>query len=329
MTRNMSICFIGGTGRSGTTVLKKTFDQHPDVFCPGQEIRIINDPDGLIDFYNSMISGWSYFSFDKKIRRLDSFLSKAGSIRPTEKIISLVFKYSGLRRILPCKPEFQYNWLNLSNICPKYSNLKNEFINNLLAFKYPGYWVGSKIFSKYIYYGNPKTKPELTHIIGNFLQNIVRNTLEYYKCKHFVNDDAMNFIWFDKIQNFLPNAKLIHIYRDPRDVVCSYTKQKWGPADPVQSMEIYKDLMDRWLIVKQELPDESFMQVSLEKLVNDTKSTIKEICLFLNVDFHTNLLRIDLSKSNSGRWKKELNHQQKDIMNKYLGKYIHVFGYDI
>lgn len=61
--------FIGGTVRSGTTVLAKILGMHPDVFVFPGEVRFITDPDGIISLNNGLVHNWSYFQADLAMER--------------------------------------------------------------------------------------------------------------------------------------------------------------------------------------------------------------------------------------------------------------------
>ena len=50
--------FIGGTGRSGTTILSKVLSQHENILQL-VETRFIIDPDGIIELIPALTDNWS------------------------------------------------------------------------------------------------------------------------------------------------------------------------------------------------------------------------------------------------------------------------------
>ena len=66
--------FIGGTGRSGTTVLTKILGRHPDLYMFPTEIRFIPDPDGLVSLKSALVDNWSYFQADLAIERFGALM---------------------------------------------------------------------------------------------------------------------------------------------------------------------------------------------------------------------------------------------------------------
>ena len=66
--------FIGGTGRSGTTILKRILGQHPAVFAVPPEARFIVDPDGLITLVDALSTKWSVSMSDKALRRFEDLM---------------------------------------------------------------------------------------------------------------------------------------------------------------------------------------------------------------------------------------------------------------
>ena len=61
--------FVGGTGRSGTTILSKLLNQVESIYTIPQEIRFITDPDGILSLKHALVSDWSKFNSDFAMER--------------------------------------------------------------------------------------------------------------------------------------------------------------------------------------------------------------------------------------------------------------------
>ncbi|HKJ36681.1 MAG TPA: sulfotransferase [Solirubrobacterales bacterium] len=91
-----------------------------------------------------------------------------------------------------------------------------------------------------------------------------------------------------EIQEFLPEARFIHLIRDGRDVALSILKQSFGP-------ETVEAAADRWrgrvLRGRAQRPYLGFyMEVKFEDLVLDTEGQLRRICEFIELDFHPAML---------------------------------------
>ena len=98
--------------------------------------------------------------------------------------------------------------------------------------------------------------------------------------KWYVDDTPWNLLFFEKFLQILPNSKLIHIYRDPRDVIASYIHKNWSPSNPVQAIMYYKSCMQYWWRIREKLNKNSYLEFDFESLVNDTERTLKNLCFF-------------------------------------------------
>ena len=324
----LSICLIGGSGRSGTTVLKRIFCKHPEVaYVP--EWRFTIDPDGLIDFYNTFSEGWSPYLYDVKLRRLEKLLRDVGKSSFAAKLYAYGFKKLKLEPKTSYKLSPRYMGINAGRYCPKYVDLVEQLIEQLREFRYQGVWTGSELFQKSTFiYHKPWQPNELACVLGHFFRQVVLCALENQGARHYVEDNTWNILWFDKLLQLVPEARLVHIYRDPRDVVASYIKQSWAPSDPVQAASFYKDIMERWFAVHRLVPPDSFKEISLEDLVANPKAVLKSICDFWAIEWHEALLTTDLSHSNSGRWKKDFTIQQQKQISAILEKVLFELGYE-
>ncbi len=91
-----------------------------------------------------------------------------------------------------------------------------------------------------------------------------------------------------EIQEYMPEARFIHLIRDGRDVALSILKQSFGP-------ETIEAAADRWrgrvLRGRAQQPYLGFyMEVKFEDLVLDTEGQLRRICEFIELDFHPAML---------------------------------------
>jgi hypothetical protein len=325
-SKNLNICLIGGTGRSGTTILKKIFIKHPTV-ANIPEWRCLIDPDGLIDFYNTISNGWSPYLYDIKLKRLKKKLIQAGRDGFFKKGLSVINDVGFLSRfpyrLAPC-----YSGLNMVRYCPNYFQIVDKLISDLTDFKYRGQWIGMEMWEKKsLVFKEDIEEKTLAYILGNFYRKIIEDIFDFQKAKNYVEDNTWTILWFDKILNILPEAKLVHIYRDPRDVVSSFLHQSWCPSNLIEATKWYKSIIKRWLKLKNQIAKNAYMEISLESLVAKPKDTIKKICDFWNIEYNSSILNIDLSRSHSGRWKKDLNKDQQNNLEYLLKDELQCFGY--
>ena len=84
--------------------------------------------------------------------------------------------------------------------------------------------------------------------------------------------------------------------------------------------------MGRWETIKNDVPSETYIEVSLDELVTDSLATISKIAEFWEIPWHDNLMTIDLSRSNKGRWKKDLAPKQQATLDDALGDLVEKYG---
>jgi len=287
-----NIIFIGGTGRSGTNIMKNILALHPRIAVHPFEYRFIIDPDGIIDFYKSAIHCWSPYIINNKLHRLEHFLN----------ILSEKNKNKDI-----------YKGWELEKHLPGYINECKKLLNQLIDFKYVGFHYGLKKEDE-IYFMKYKTKSELKMILGKFIINLIDNYLDDVGKEYYVEDNTHNILFSKELLELIPDAKIIHMIRQPKDVISSLSQQRWAPKDKIQAALWYKSIIDKWNYIKNEIPKETFIEVDLYELSSNTENILKDICNFIGVEFDEKMMNLDLSKNNKNRWKKELStYEVKEI----------------
>jgi Sulfotransferase family len=123
-----------------------------------------------------------------------------------------------------------------------------------------------------------------------------------------------------KLRVLFPNAKYILVVRDIRDVALSW-QHKWG-KDPLLCASKW-DLRMRcgYRLLKESEKDR--LIVNYESLLSEFESTVLEICSFLGIEFHSNMIEFarhtteiiegklnygqPILVGNHGKWRKEMD----------------------
>jgi hypothetical protein len=106
------------------------------------------------------------------------------------------------------------------------------------------------------------------------------------------------FVWGDKtpvylnhmilLKKYFPEAKFIHIFRDPRDY-CLSIKKSSGKS-MYRAAEDWREQIQSSLADAPRLaPD--YLQISYESLLTNPEEILRRICLFIEVDFNNSMLR--------------------------------------
>jgi len=163
-------------------------------------------------------------------------------------------------------------------------------------------------------------------------------------------------IYATQVAEWFPNARFIHVTRDPRDNWASL-KSGWSARykDQENSLEaLLQSLMDRAglglrmaKINEQSLGKERYKVIRFEDLVGDADGGMRDLCSFMNVDFHDNLAVptvngklwkgnnfegmqfAALSGANVGRWHKRTEENEIATIEANLGDVMETLGYGL
>ncbi|MEM9546097.1 MAG: sulfotransferase [Bacteroidota bacterium] len=304
--------FITGTGRSGTNLLKDIFSNHSDVASLPFESRYTVDPDGVFDFLRSYTS-WSPFLANKKINRLTDLLK------------SLAHRNEATYDNEDVNVKEPYADWELNKWIPGYYDSVLQLETELCTFTYEARYPGSNTHEVHTmdYYSYQKEIVE--KVLKNFLENCNEAIRKDKDCKLLIEDNTWSFIYSNEIMRLLPNSMLIFMMRDPRDVISSMKNQRWTPNNTSDLITYYSDLMKVWEEQKQKISEQSYMEIRFEDLIADSNEVLRLICRAINLDFEEGMLDQDMSKSNIGRYVRDLQQEEiemievalKDTLEKY------------
>jgi protein-tyrosine sulfotransferase len=171
-----------------------------------------------------------------------------------------------------------------------------------------------------------------------------------------ISDKFPPYIAFvKKLLAIFPDAKFIHLVRDPRDVMNSMSK-RLGRTNVY--FNCWKWLIDNRLVekIKQKVPA-IFFSTTYENMVQNPEETYRALCSFLQIPFHDSMLHHQfketlkkyenekfyekiknvhtnlvnpINTSNVHKWEKEMSKTDIAITERITGKYAkEKYGYDI
>jgi len=299
-----NIVHVAGSGRCGTTVLNKILGQHSDIIVT-PPWRFMIDPDGVIDFMKTSQICWSPYHIDIRLKRMRAILKDVSKpVLP----ISILEKM-GLRQwarklgvgLLP-----RYPHLNANEFCFCFDEVAEELLINCTDFDYKANWVGTRFFEKHEMKYTAMDNDVVNHC-REFYQKIVNSVCIQNNVSVLIDRNTWNHLWLDQFLKLDPSIKLLHIHRHPLDVISSFMAQNWMPNTAVEASKIYMGIMNRWWQVEKLVPPESFIDISLEHMVENTSDELNRICNFIELPFDAKMFEVSLSKANTHRWKKDIS----------------------
>ncbi|MDP4687916.1 MAG: sulfotransferase [Salibacteraceae bacterium] len=322
-----NVISIAGTGRSGTNILKEIFGQHSKIATLPFEYRFMIDPKGIVDFYQSFTANWSPYKADYKIKELEEYLLSLSALsdekrEETNRIKSIDPK--GLSLTPP-----PYSGWELNEWIPGYSDLVKTLIADLTEFQYSAVWPGLEANkANYQMSFAPKIdKATLAKKLELFTDKLFDAICEKQGKSIYLEDNTHNILFASDLKAIIPGMKLIHVVRDPRDVISSLQQQKWAPTALEHLISWYKSVMAQWEEEKARLDKSDFIEVKFEDILANPESEIKKLCAFVSIDFEPEMLQVKLDKPNNGRYKKNFSEQEIITLNVDLSKWLKLYEF--
>jgi hypothetical protein len=318
-----SITLVGGSGRCGTTVLNEILARHP-VAAVSPPVRFMVDPDGVLAFLALVEGAWTPYSVDVAYKRLERLLRRISHATPPKWLHAALATW---QRGLGVGLVPQYAHLNAAEFSPGFPGFVDEFLQSVRAFTYPAHWVGTRMLERHEMVYVAPDQVALSDAAARFYRRYAAAAAGARGSSAFIDRNTWNHLWFDRMRTLVPEAKLVHIFRDPRDVVASFARQRWMPRDPVQAARVYQDMMERWWRLRATLPPDSYMELSLEGLVADPRAKLGRVCDFIGLEWDEALLAVPLERANSGRWRRDIDPAQARKVEEILATSIADLGY--
>jgi hypothetical protein len=281
--------FVGGTGRSGTTVIGDLLANHSQIRTSTPiEIKFLTNRSGLVDVV---------FGYNQEIEK------KSGKVSILNFRTYRKRKRKEKERFAKILAEFNKfiweKWWDIDAPPPHgrglVSGISKIDLENLLArlereLKINRKWAARRFMS-------------------SFISKQFGAGDEIY----WVETTPMNIPEANKLQELFPSALFINMVRDPRDVIASLLTKKWGPTTPLEGLDWIENRLLAGHDALSKVKKSKKLTIALEDLaIKSREKTYKGILDFLKISDEPAMQKFFVESmtpdaATSGRWKAEID----------------------
>jgi hypothetical protein len=201
--------FIGGTGRSGTTIVGDLLNEHPEIRTSlPTEIKFLANPGGLLDI---------------------TFIRRENTDKPQNKVSILNYRTYRKRKKKDQEKFSEFldlvwsKWWEIDAPPPHGRGLISGITKSKLE---------ALLFQFKKSYRRDRVKAA-----NQFMLGLITSQDTAGEEKYWVETTPLNIANATRIIRVIPNAKFINMMRDPRDVISSLLTKNWGPNTALEGIE--------------------------------------------------------------------------------------------
>jgi len=331
--------FIGGTGRSGTSVMGALLNSHPDIVLPAHENKLIVEKDGLRDLVDQLGG-----RFDMKRHHY----AVADFVRWAKKLRSFGFRDASLNAKLRSlmdtqKLGFQKSCEILARENPgadlsihavgqgfdfsHYDGCINRFIRRLCSAVIDDGIVDTEGLIRPFIIPRSMDRAAVLDECRQLLNELYSSPMRRASASRWCDDTPSNWLYLDFLYELYPGMKFIHMIRDPRDVVSSYVKQVWAPSDPKLVVAILRSQFAAYETVKRLIPPDRIMEIRLEDISADKARALADLSAFLDVENRFNPALFFNEKINAGDYAGQIDADVVSLIEAELSGWMTRQGY--
>ena len=309
MAHNFSPVFIGGSGRSGTTVTLNLLQRHPQFHASlPREIKFLTSRHGLLDLVYTRpfsveedLHGYRY----NVVTRALPMLGRNQMTYFTSNLFNRWWSEEGKAG----KPRGLVQSVSLEAV----ENAHNEFIRTFAV-------------------DRARAAREFFYSLA--AAQIKKDAL------YFGDSTPVNMMHANQVHQLLPEARFINVIRDGRDVAVSVSKERWGPDDPYEALSWWANRVYRSAVALRKVDPASVLQFRITDLiVNEREKTYADLLNFLKLEESEVLSQyfaeqVTPEKLHSGRWRTEVkdsarfNAKYQSLCKKLMSKGIEIKNAD-
>ncbi len=279
--------FIGGTGRSGTTILLNLLSRHPEFHASmPREIKYLTSRHGLIDLV-----------FTRPMRFEETLKSRRNNLA------ARALPLFGRCQIDSFKSEIFGTWWSEKGKKGTTRGLVQGIPREILEREF-------EVF-------RAQYRKDRKGAARQLFESLSVAQMQDKPKRYFGDSTPVNMMQSDLIFDLLPTSKFINVIRDGRDVASSVVKEKWGPKSHREALKWWENRISQAHSSLSTIPKDHVLEVRIEDLVvHNRESALQRILAFLNLEPNNRLEKyfadeLIPERLHAGRWKTEVANPEK------------------
>jgi hypothetical protein len=278
--------FIGGSGRSGTTVTLNLLQRHPQFHASlPREIKFLTTRHGLLDLVYTRP-----FSVEEDLHG---------------------YRYNLVTRVLPLlrRNQMEYFTNNLFNRWWSEEGKSGKARGLVQSISLEVVEKAHNEFIQTFAIDRARAAREFFYTLAD--AQIKKDAL------YFGDSTPVNMMHADQIHKLLPEARFINVLRDGRDVAVSISKERWGPNDPYEALSWWANRVHRAAVALNNVNPASVLHFQIEDLiVNKREQSYVDLLKFLALEDSQTLReyfaeQLTAEKLHTGRWRTEVKDSER------------------
>ncbi len=313
----MNIVIVLGSGNSGAGAIHDYLVSRNDFqsLFKNQEFRIVNDPDGLDELYNTLYRNFSFNGCANKISNFKKFINYSfnSNINKKNNIYS--------KKIINISNEFiKKISLVEYNGCPRFFLDKISFLKKLIFY-----------FNRFVLRKNAK-KISMIHMIlpceeqqflkyaEEFIFDIFKSNKNFNPKKNIVVEQGGNFLNpISSTKYYGKNRKIIFVSRNPKAIFWSMKRRNslsYPGHDVKKFVKWYKNITNK--INKDEF--KKIIHIKFEHFFENYEAEIRKLSDRLELKLEGNNFDLNYTLKNLYKYKKGLSPEEINFIDNNINE---------
>lgn len=328
--------FVGGTGRSGTTVFCDALGRHRELYSIPFETRFIVDPgglhhlvDALTDRYDPMVSRHALVAFDRLMRKwlvapeappylgyaATRWFDPASYGRAVDRFCAGLVEHRFMGSDLFVEPRWR-----LGRPFYRGRRIWARAVGRSFASTWP-----KAILPVGRYFAD---RAELVALAAGLVDDLFLGVARHNGMQGWCEKTPSNLFHLEFLHELFPDSAFVHVTRDPREVALSMSRQIWAPNDIRGVCLFLRGMYERWAHIKQaaDLAGRRYVEVKLEDFVRSPERVLAEVAERCGLRPSFGALP-PLSGERVGYWRERMVPQDLETVEALLGPYLPLMGY--